>query len=170
MKGTVSQSPLDSPGDEGRRNRQGPGKGGGGTGESGEGGREWERKMEKNVEGRRSQGVQKCPSSQARAALPSSPEGPKQAEFFAEPALGLVVSARSSCGPWATLTLLRASREKPRVWLSCGPTSFNFLRSRGPSCFGHHDSAKPLVSRGGMTALHGGIGVIRPNGEAVLIF
>lgn len=124
--------------------------------------------MEENVEGRSSRGVQKCPSSQARAALPSSPEGPKQAEFFAEPALGLVVSAQSSCGQWAALALLRAARERPRVWLSCGPTSLNFL-SCG-SCFGHHDSAKPLVSRGGMTAFHGRIGVIRPNGEAVLIF
>lgn len=100
MKGTVSQSPLDSPGDEGRRNRQGPGKGAevGGTERAGEGGREQEREMEKNVEGRRSQGVQKCPSSQACAALPNSPEGPKQAELFGEPTLGLVVSAQRCRG------------------------------------------------------------------------
>lgn len=100
MKGTVSQSPLDSPGDEGKRNRERalvrelrwgewrePGRVGGSRSQR-------ERKMEKNVEGRRSQGSQKCPSSQACAALPNSPEGPKQAELFGELTLGLVSAQR----------------------------------------------------------------------------
>lgn len=66
----MSQSPLDSPGDEDRRNRRGPGKGegaevGGVEGRAREGWERQEKKTEKNVEGRRSQGIQKCLSSQA---------------------------------------------------------------------------------------------------------
>lgn len=70
MKGTVSQRPLDSLGDEDRRNREwGPGEGEGAG--SGNGGESKGRKggMEKNMEGRTSHGVLKCLLSQACAVF-----------------------------------------------------------------------------------------------------
>lgn len=78
MKGTVSQSLLDSPGDEDRRSREAGAlvrelRSGESRERAREGGGRRKRTLEKNVEGRRSRGAQECLSSELVPCLQNSP-------------------------------------------------------------------------------------------------
>lgn len=101
MKGTVSQSPLDSPGDEDRRSREAGLVRELRLGESRERAREGGREMREEAGecGREEvPGSPGMPSSQARALFPKLSMGLNRAEHFGEPHTGLVVFAQKYCG------------------------------------------------------------------------